>query len=279
MLLFGFAFQKGLVPLAAEAVAEAIRLNGADVAMNERAFALGRRMAVDPSAVPPVAGEWNGDDEPLEAMIDRYAAFLVDYQDDRYARRFREVLAKARAAERAVCAKRDEFTRAAARSLFRLMAIKDEYEVGRLYTDGEFDRAVQSQFSGPYKLRYHMAPAFLARHDRASGRIVKWTFGPWFRPVLATLAAMRRLRGTPFDVFGWSAERRRERGLIADYEALIAELPGGLRADNYDLAVELAALHAGIRGYGAVKAASIDRIKQRENELMAAYRSVRELAA
>jgi indolepyruvate ferredoxin oxidoreductase len=279
MLLFGFAFQKGLVPLPAEAIEEAIRLNGADVAMNRRAFALGRRMAIDPSAVPSVVDGWNGDDEPLEAMIDRYAAFLVDYQDDKYARRFREVLAKARAAEQVVCGRRTEFTRAVARSLFRLMAIKDEYEVGRLYTDGEFDRAVQSQFSGPYKLRYHMAPMFLARHDRATGRVAKWTFGAWFRPVLAALAAMRRLRGTSFDIFGWSTERRIERGLIVDYEVLIEELSSSLRPDNYDLAVELAGLHAGIRGYGAVKAASIDRVRQRESELMAAYRSVRELAA
>jgi indolepyruvate ferredoxin oxidoreductase len=159
------------------------------------------------------------------------------------------------------------------------MAIKDEYEIGRLFTDGEFDRAVQSQFSGPYKLRYHMAPMFLARHDRATGRIAKWTFGAWFRPVLTALAAMRRLRGTPLDIFGWSSERRIERGLISDYEALIEELTSGLGPDNYELAVELAGLHAGIRGYGSVKAASIERIKQRENELMAAYRSHREMAA
>jgi indolepyruvate ferredoxin oxidoreductase len=279
MLLFGYAFQKGLVPLPAEAVEEAIRLNGADVPMNRRAFALGRRMAIDPRAVPAVVDGWNGHGEPLDTMIDRYAAFLADYQDDNYARRFREVMAKARAAERAVCGKRDEFTRAVAHSLFRLMAIKDEYEIGRLYTDGEFDRAVRKQFSGPYKLRYHMAPMFLARHDRATGRVAKWTFGAWFRPVLAALAAMRRLRGTPLDIFGWSAERRIERALIADYEALIEELTSGLGPDKYDLAVELAGLHAGIRGYGAVKAASIDRIRQRENELVTAYRSFQELAA
>jgi indolepyruvate ferredoxin oxidoreductase len=279
MLLFGYAFQKGLMPLPAEAIEEAIRLNGADVPMNRRAFALGRRMAIDPHAVPSVVDGWNGRDEPLDAMIDRYAAFLADYQNDDYARRFREVVARARAAERTVCGKRVEFARAVARSLFRLMAIKDEYEIGRLFTDGEFDRAVQSQFSGPYKLRYHMAPMFLARHDRATGRIAKWTFGAWFRPVLTALAAMRRLRGTPLDIFGWSSERRIERGLISDYEALIEELTSGLGPDRYELAVELAGLHAGIRGYGSVKAASIERIKQRENELMAAYRSHREMAA
>lgn len=279
MLLFGYAFQKGLVPLPAQAVEEAIRLNGADVPMNRRAFALGRRMAINPHAVPSVAHGWSDRDEPLGAMIGRYAAFLADYQDNGYARRFREVIAKALAAEGSVCGKRTDFTRAAARSLFRLMAIKDEYEIGRLYTDGEFDRAVQSQFSGPYKLRYHMAPMFLARHDQATGRIAKWTFGAWFRPVLAVLAAMRGLRGTPFDVFGWSTERRIERRLIAEYETLIEELISGLRPDNHDLAVEIAGLYSGVRGYGLVKATSIDRIRQCEGELMAGYRSSRRAAA
>jgi indolepyruvate ferredoxin oxidoreductase len=279
MLLFGYAFQRGLVPLPAEAVEEAIGLNGADVQMNRRAFALGRRMAIDASAARASVTELDGVDEPLDAMTNRCAAFLTDYQDANYARRFRDVLAKVSAAERAVCGTRGEFTRAAAQSLFRLMAIKDEYEVARLYTDGEFDRALQSQFSGSYKLRYHMAPLFLARPDSKTGRITKWTFGPWLRPFLAALAAMRGLRGTPFDVFGWSTERRIERRLITEYERLIEELISGLRPDNLDLAVEIAGLRSGVRGYGLVKAASIDRVRQCESELMAGYRSSPRAAA
>jgi indolepyruvate ferredoxin oxidoreductase len=188
-------------------------------------------------------------------------------------------VAKVSAAERAVCGTRDAFTRAAAQSLFRLMAIKDEYEVARLYTDGEFDRTLQSQFSGSYKLRYHMAPPFLSRPDSKTGRTAKWTFGAWIRPILTALAAMRGLRGTPFDVFGWSTERRIERQLIAEYETLIEELTGGLRSDNYDMAVEIAGLYSGIRGYGLVKAANIDRIRQCKGELMASYRSSRRAAA
>jgi indolepyruvate ferredoxin oxidoreductase len=279
MLLFGYAFQKGLVPLPAEAIEEAIGINGADVQMNRRAFALGRQMALDPSAVRMSVEAPEDSDEPLEAMIDRRAAFLADYQDDRYAQRFRDVLARANAAERAIRGTRDEFTRAVARSLFRLMAIKDEYEVARLYTDGEFDRTLQSQFSGSYKLRYHLAPLFLARPDRTTGRIAKWTLGAWIRPVFAALAAMRRLRGTPLDVFGWSTERRIERSLIVEYQALIEELMDGLGPDNHDLAVEIASLHAGIRGYGSVKAASINRVRQCKSELMAAYRNFRRAAA
>lgn len=279
MLLFGYAFQKGLVPLPAEAVEEAIGLNGADVQMNIRAFALGRRMASDPSAARASVAECGGVDEPLDATINRCAAFLTDYHDANYARRFRDVLAKVSAAERAVCGTRDEFARAAAQSLFRLMAIKDEYEVARLYSDGEFDRVLQSQFSGSYKLRYHMAPLFLSRPDIKTGRMTKWTFGAWIRPVLAALAAVRGLRGTPFDVFGWSTERRIERRLIAEYETLIEELISGLRPDNHDLAVEIAGLYSGVRGYGHVKATSIDRIRQCEDELMAGYRNSRKAAA
>lgn len=274
MLMFGYAFQKGLVPLPAEAIEEAIALNEANVSMNRLAFALGRRIALDPSAARAfVDGRDDDADESLQAMIDRRAAFLVNYQDDDYARRFRDVVARANAAERAVCGARDEFARTVARNLFRLMAIKDEYEVGRLYTDGEFDRALQDQFVGSYKLRYHMAPPFLAWPARTNGRVAKWTFGPWLRPVLKVLAAMRRLRGTPFDIFGWSVERRLERSLIADYQTLIEELIGGLRSDNHDLAVEIAGLHEGIRGYGSVKAAGIVRIRQRQGELMVAYRA------
>ncbi len=268
MLLFGYAFQKGLAPLPAAAIEEAIALNGADVQMNRRAFALGRRMALDAGAAQSAAAGRSDAAEPLRAMIERRAAFLVDYQDDRYAQQFRDVVGLANAAERAICGARDQFTRAVAQTLFRLMAIKDEYEVGRLFTDGEFDRTLRSQFSGAYKLRYHMAPPFLARPDRTTGRIAKRTFGAWLRPVLATLAAMRGLRGTPFDIFGWSAERRVERGLITEYQALIHELIDGLDPDNHDLAVEIANLHGSIRGYGHVKAASIERVR----ELIAAYR-------
>lgn len=279
MLVFGYAFQKGLLPLPAEAVEEAIGLNGADVEMNRRAFALGRRMAIDPRVAQISVEKSDRLEEPLDAMVDRCAAFLTDYQDANYARRFRDILARVSAAERAIRGTSDELARAVAQSLFRLMAIKDEYEIARLYTDGEFDRTLQSQFAGSYKLRYHMAPLFLSRPDRETGRMAKWTFGPWIRPVLAALAAMRGLRGTPFDVFGWSAERRIERNLIAEYQAMIEELISSLGPDNLDLAVEIAGLRNGIRGYGPVKAASIDRVRRRESELMAAYHDCRRAAA
>lgn len=273
MLMFGYAFQRGFVPLPAEAIEEAIVLNGADVSTNKLAFALGRRMALAGSRTS-ADKQVDRDGEPLEAMIERLAGFLVEYQNESYARRFRDVVAGAKAAEIAVCGEQHQFTRAVARSLFRLMAIKDEYEIGRLYTDGEFDRALRGQFTGPYRVSYHLAPRFLPLPNRLTGGAGKWTFGPWIRPVLTALAAMRGLRGTPFDILGWSAERRRERGLIVEYEALVGELTRDLTSDNHHLAVEIAGLFDAIRGYGPVKAASIARIEHRKGELMAVHRKL-----
>ncbi|MGQ0683140.1 indolepyruvate ferredoxin oxidoreductase family protein [Bradyrhizobium sp.] len=273
MLMFGYAFQRGFVPLPAEAIEEAIVLNGADVSTNKLAFALGRRMALAESRTS-ADKQVDGDGEPLEALIERLAGFLVEYQNESYARRFLDVVAGAKAAETAVCEGQHQFTRAVARSLFRLMAIKDEYEIGRLYTDGEFDRALRDQFTGPYRVSYHLAPWFLPRPNGSTGSAGKWTFGPWMRPVLMALAAMRGLRGTPFDILGWSAERRRERCLIAGYEALVSELIRDLTSDNHHLAVEIAGLYEAIRGYGPVKAASIARIERRKSELMAVHRKL-----
>lgn len=273
MLMFGYAFQRGFVPLPVETIEEAIVLNGADVSTNRLAFALGRQMAL---AEPRTSQDKQGDRdcEPLDAMIERFAGFLAEYQDERYARRFRDVVAGAKAAETAVCAGEHQLTRAVARSLFRLMAIKDEYEIGRLYTDGEFDRALRSQFTGSYRVSYHLAPWFLPRPGRPKGGAGKWTFGPWIRPILTALAAMRGLRGTPFDILGWSTERRRERGLIVEYEALVGELIRNLTADNHRLAVEIAGLFEAIRGYGPVKAESIARIERSKSELLAAHRKL-----
>ena len=270
MLMFGYAFQKGLAPLPAEAIDEAIALNGVDVEANKRAFAIGRRAALDPGAAFVGGDERNGEEE-LDAIIERHADFLADYQDERYARRYREVVARARRADLAIGGPGEDFARAVARSLFRLMAVKDEYEIGRLYTDGEFERALERRFERGYKLRYHMAPPFMARPDKATGGIAKWTFGPWLRPVLKTLSAMRRLRGTPFDLFGRTAERRLERSLVSDYEELVETLVRGLRPDSRRLAVEIAGLHESIRGFGHVKFAKITEIKRREAELIAVF--------
>jgi indolepyruvate ferredoxin oxidoreductase len=159
------------------------------------------------------------------------------------------------------------------------MAIKDEYEVARLFTDGEMDRALARHFTSNFRIRYHMAPPFMTRPDKVTGRIRKWSFGQWIRPAYALLAAMRKWRGTWFDPFGRSADRRHERQMIRDYEALIFGLLAELDTGNLAAITEIARLHADIRGYGYVKAASIAKVKAREADLLAALRASLKRAA
>src|SRR5262249_28582852 len=150
-------------------------------------------------------------------------------------------------------ARRLAFTEAVARNLFKLMAYKDEYEVARLFTDGVFRRELREAFAGDFKLQLHLAPPFLAR-PRAGGTVPeKMTFGPWMLRAFAVLARLRRLRGTWLDPFGYTAERRVERRLIAEYRALIDDVAARLSPANHTVAVALAELPDRIRGFGHVK--------------------------
>jgi indolepyruvate ferredoxin oxidoreductase len=162
---------------------------------------------------------------------------------------------------------------AVARNLFTLMAYKDEYEVARLYTDGAFIKKLQLQFDGDFTLDYHLAPPLLARRDPATGEPKKRAFGPWVRHVFKLLTWLRPLRGTVLDVFGYTQERRMERHLVADYEAIVRELSTALRPENHALAIEIASLPAKIRGFGHIKARNVESAKACEAELLALLRS------
>ena len=168
---------------------------------------------------------------------------------------------------------REDLTAAVTRGLFKLMAYKDEYEVARLYTDGAFEAQLGREFASWDRLEVHLAPPIMARRDPVSGHLRKRRFGPWMLKAFGLLAKAKRLRGTPFDPFGRTAERRMERRLIADYEALLDELAAGLTADNHGLAVELASLPQRIRGFGHVKEANVQAAEQTRGELLAAFRS------
>ena len=159
-----------------------------------------------------------------------------------------------------------------ARYFFKLMAYKDEYEVARLYTDGAFLKRLNEQFEGDYKLRFHLAPPLLAPRD-ASGKLQKRRYGPWVFSAFKLLAKMRRLRGTKLDVFGYTAERRGERKLIADYEALMREIAAKLTPANHATALDLARIPERIRGYGHVKDANLEAAKRDEAALLAAFRN------
>jgi indolepyruvate ferredoxin oxidoreductase len=206
----------------------------------------------------------------LDELVARRIAFLTEYQDAAYAGRYRDLVAKVRAAEQAKTPGSTDLSEAIARYAFKLMAYKDEYEVARLYTSGEFRRRIEQQFEGDFKVHFHLAPPLLAKKD-AQGRLVKQEFGPWVFTAFKFLAKLRGLRGGRFDLFGYTEERKMERRLIADYFATVDRLLAGLTADNVALAAEIASIPEHIRGYGHVKEAHLHKAKAREAELLAKW--------
>jgi indolepyruvate ferredoxin oxidoreductase len=205
-------------------------------------------------------------------VIARRAAFLRDYQGAGYARRYTGFVARVRAAEDACAPGSTDLAEAAARYLFKLMAYKDEYEVARLYTSGEFRRRLEQQFEGDYKLHFHLAPPLLAKRD-AEGRLLKREYGPWVFTAFRVLAKLRFLRGTPLDPFGYTTERRGERALVAEYERTVGGLLADLRMGNLALAARIASVPEQIRGYGHVKHAHLERAKAREADLLAEFKA------
>ncbi|MFL5004351.1 MAG: indolepyruvate ferredoxin oxidoreductase family protein [Microvirga sp.] len=280
MFMLGFAYQLGRVPLSGAAIRHAIELNGEAVKMNLDAFDWGRRAAAEPKVVGGLMGELTETTESrhlsqsLDEIIARRVAYLTDYQNAAYAERYRLAIERVREAEARTVANSTALTEAAARSLFALMAYKDEYEVGRLYTNGHFEKQVAAAFEGK-NLRYefHMAPPLLARRDKTTGLPRKMSFGPWMLKAFAVLAKLKGLRGTPFDVFGYTHERKVERRLIGDYEALLSEIVATLAPQNHAIAVGLANLPKKIRGFGHIKARNLEAAKREEAELLARFRA------
>ncbi|HYS51579.1 MAG TPA: DUF6537 domain-containing protein, partial [Burkholderiales bacterium] len=164
-------------------------------------------------------------------------------------------------------------TESVARYYFKLMACKDEYEVARLYTDPAFARKIEGMFEGGYKLKFHLAPPIFNKPDPRTGEARKSEFGPWMMAAFRVLAKLKRLRGTPFDVFGASAERKAERRLIGEYEATVAELLEHLDGENRKLAVEIASVPEHIRGFGHVKRRHLDEAKRKEVALLTQFRA------
>ncbi len=272
--ILGYAWQAGLLPVSSEALLRAIELNATAVEMNKRAFHWGRRAAIDLAAVQQAATPEVTAAMPqsLDEIIAHRGAYLTAYQNAAYAERYRGLVERVRAAERDKTPGLGGLALAVARNYAKLLAYKDEYEVARLYTNGDFRANLAAQFDGDYRLRVHLAPPILAKPDPATGHPRKHSFGAWIFPVFHILAAMKGLRGTALDPFGRTVERRAERQLIADYEMLVAELLAGLSHANHAVAVELAALPDRIRGFGHVKAASIERATQERTRLLAEFR-------
>jgi indolepyruvate ferredoxin oxidoreductase len=281
IFLVGYAYQLGALPLTADAIEQAIALNGEAVEMNLAAFHWGRRAALDLAAVEALAKpapEARDDNRRLSQSFDetvsRRVEFLTAYQDAAYAARYRALVERARATEANKAPGACGLAEAVARYLFKLMAYKDEYEVARLYTDGSFLKQVANELGGD-KLRFefHLAPPLLARRDKETGLPRKISFGPWMMGAFGWLAQLKVLRGTRFDVFGYSQERRTERRLIADYEAMLDEVLAKLTPDNHAVAVALAAVPEKIRGFGHVKARHLEAAKADEAALLEQFRA------
>ncbi len=279
LFVLGYAWQRGWVPLSEAALLRAIELNGVSVDFNKKSFLWGRRAAVDaaaveklatPAEVVPIAQAFS---RSLDEVIERRVALLTAYQDAAYARRYRTLVDRVRKAESEKVPGSTGLTEAVARYYAKLLAYKDEYEVARLYSDPAFAQKIAAMFEGDYRVKFHLAPPLIAKPDPVTGEARKREFGPWMTRLFPLLAKLRFLRGTAFDPFGHTAERRAERRLIADYEKTVDELVAKLTRENHAAAVAIAAIPEEIRGFGHVKARHIAAAKKKEAELLAAFRS------
>jgi indolepyruvate ferredoxin oxidoreductase len=281
IFLVGYAYQLGAIPLSAAAITQAIELNGEAVEMNQAAFHWGRRAACEPAAVealiqpaPEAVSDARRLSQSFDEMVARRVAFLTAYQNAAYAARYRRWVDRAKAVEAARAPGKSGLADAVGRYLFKLMAYKDEYEVARLYADESFAKQVRNEVGGEHlRLYVHLAPPLLARADKVTGEPKKMTFGPWIFPLFRLLAKFKFLRGTPFDAFGYSRERRTERALVRDYEIMLEEVLARLNGDNHHIAVALAAIPEKIRGFGHVKMRHLKAAKADEAALLDQLRS------
>ncbi|HET7032236.1 MAG TPA: indolepyruvate ferredoxin oxidoreductase family protein, partial [Casimicrobiaceae bacterium] len=277
LFMVGFAYQRGLLPVGEQAILRAIELNGAAVEPNKQSFRWGRLAAVDAArvsaaAIPMALPESQRLSGSLDEIIARRAEFLTAYQDAAYSKRYTDLVARVRATESAKVPGATALTEAVARYYFKLLAVKDEYEVARLYTETDFAARVAQQFEGDYKLTFHLAPPVFNKPDAATGEAKKSTYGPWMMRAFRVLAKLRRFRGTALDPFNRTEERKTERALPGAYETILAEVLAALAPHNHELAVDIAEIPEHIRGYGHVKDRHLKAAKAKEAELLGAFR-------
>jgi indolepyruvate ferredoxin oxidoreductase len=275
LFMLGYAWQKGLVPLSLDALMRAIELNGVAVETSKRTFDWGRLAAHNLAAVQAAAKPTLRIEKPvarsLPEIVAKRVELLTAYQDKAYAERYRAFVDKVAAAEKDKARGRSGLAETVAKSLYKLMAYKDEYEVARLYSDGDFLKKLGTQFEGDYKLTFHLAPPLLAERDPTTGQLKKSEYGGWMLPAFRLLASLKRLRGGKLDIFGYSEERRMERRLIDDYRAAIESVLATLDAANHALAVQIAAVPESMRGFGHIKEKNVKAAKERAAPLLAAY--------
>ena len=286
LFMVGIALQMGYLPISIEAIEKAIELNGRSVEMNRQALHRGRQYALDPVALENEANLTGKNDphdnsrEPLslDEIVAHRADLLVRYQNEAYAQRYRDLVAKVRQAEQSSAPGMSGLAQSVAIYYYKLLAYKDEYEVARLYCDDEFKTQLAAQFEGDWQLQFHLAPSWFAQKDQVTGLPVKAAFGPWMLRAMAVLARFKWLRGTALDPFGRSEERKMERQLIEQYEKNIQDIITHLSSETHRIAVELASYPEHIRGYGYVKRRHVDEAQIKIDKLTAAIRQVESTA-
>ncbi len=273
MLMLGYAWQLGHIPLSHTSIDKAIELNGVAIDFNRKAFALGRLLAHDRDTVQQMVDDAKGQppepiSETLDELIQRRVADLTAYQNAAYAARYQAKIDAVRAGEDGAVPGQTKLTETAARALYKLMAYKDEYEVARLYTDGRFKAQMAEQFDGDFDWKIQVSPPLFAGKDERTGRPKKYAVSSkLLMPAFRLIAKLKGLRGGTFDIFGRTEERRAERAAIKMYEAELDRLVAELTPDNYELAVKLAALPLDVRGYGPVKEAQAQTVAARAKAL------------
>jgi indolepyruvate ferredoxin oxidoreductase len=277
LFMVGYAAQLGLLPLAVETVEQAIRLNGISVEANLRTFRWGRVAAAEPATAEAVAAKAAPSGaEPLSTSLEQVIASrearLSAYQNAAWAARYRNVVAKVQGVETALSAG-TALTEAVARNLAKLMSYKDEYEVARLHASGAQAARIAAQFDGNFKMKFHLAPPLISRKDPSTGRPRKIEFGGWLLPAFNILQKGKVLRGTLFDIFGYSAERKAERRLIEDYLATLDILLAKLTVVNLPLAVEIAQIPDEIKGYGYIKETNMTKAAEKLASLLKQFTS------
>ncbi len=271
LMMVGFAMQRGLLPLTAASIERAIEINGASVEKNIEAFRYGRLIATDNEIIKlfPNGNEEIKSEDDLES---KRIKFLTDYQNSAYAEQYCAALANIRSAERAV-GTAGALSDAAAQALFKLMTYKDEYEVARLFSHPDFTAKLNEQFEGAFEVRYNLAPPLFAKKDPITGHLLKSEFGSWLGRVFPLMARMKVVRGTIWDIFGYTAERRTERQLIKEFEIVLDEVAGTLTIGNFAIAQRIVTSPMQVRGYGHIKDAAVQKYRSELGSLLEQYRN------
>lgn len=277
ILMLGYAWQKGMIPVTLASIEQAIQMNGVAIESNLRTFYWGRMAAHDMGAIKAIISEGRGEDvtisKSFDEIVKKRQAHLKAFQNAALAKKYTALLDRVRACEEQKGSGKTDLSIAVAQNYSKILSYKDEYEVARLYSHPDFKTKLKHQFEGKFKLKVHMAPPLISRIDTNTGRPKKREFGGWIFPALSLLAKFKFLRGTAFDPFGSLKDRKMERVLIGEYETIIEEIIQGLTTDNYDLAVKIASLPDKIRGYGPVKEETLIKTKIRCNDLLQTWRS------